>query len=244
MKNKKFIITVLIFIVMISMIGKAYAASFSARLVTETARVAKGAEIKVTFQVSSINVEGGINSITAALEYDEDVLSLSKDKVKDLNDWVVNFNEDRGTISCEKQDPIEDEEEIATFTFKVAENTQVTSSTIKLKNIEGNRDDLDSPVTISPISATITISSGGSSITSSPSTTTTTSPSISTTPSTTSSPSITSEPTTTSTPTSTTTNGTMPDTGASQSYVLPLVAAIAVLGIVAFLNYRKLDDNK
>ncbi len=239
MRNKKILITVLMFIFVVSMVGKVFAAdSFSASLKPESSRVQKGQEVKLKFKLTGINVEGGITEVTAVLDYDEDVLSISKDNITELNDWSISYNEDNGKISFEKQNPVKEDEEVATFAFKVSENTQVTTTGIKLRDIEGGNSSLEDNISVSQVTQTITISSsGGLSGTVSPSTSTTTEPSISSTPS------ISSEPTTTTTttPTSTTKNETMPDTGAEQSYVLPLVAAIAVLGIVAFINYRKLD---
>lgn len=240
MKNKKFVIALLLIIFMMLSVCKVYAAnSFSANLVLDSTRATKGAEVKVTLKLVRISVEGGLSELTGVLEYDDNVLSISKDDVKELNDWTVNFDENTGKVSLEKRDPIEDDEEVVTFTFKVAENTSAPNTVIKLRDIEGGNSSLEKKVQISAATQTLTISSGtGTSPSTTPSTTPSTSPS--TTPST--SPSAT-QPTSTPTitPTSTTKNETMPDTGAEQSYVLPLLASIAVLGIVAFLNYKKLD---
>lgn len=242
MKNKKIVITVLMFIFMIAMMGKTYAAnSFSASLTPNTSRVSKGQEVKLTLKISRINVEGGITELTGMLDFNEDVLSISKDDIKELNDWSITYNEDNGKISFEKQSPVEEDEEVATFTFKVAENTHESTATIKLRDVEGGNSSLEDNVSISQITQTITISSGGGlGETTQPSITTLT-PSIAPTTTTTITPSVSPTTTTTTTPTSTTKNETMPDTGAEQSYVLPLVAAIAVLGILAFINYKKLD---
>lgn len=240
MRNKKIVITLLMFIFMIAMMCKTFAAnSFSARLTPDSSRVQKGQEVKLTLKLSGINVEGGITELTAVLDYDEDVLSISKDDVKELNDWSVTFNEENGKISLEKQDPVEDDEELATFTFKVADNTQVTTSVIKLRDIQGGNSSLEESVSVSQITQTITIASSGG--LSGPSTVPSTTTNPSEEPSESTGTEIPEEPTTTTTPTSTTKNEAMPDTGSEQSYVLPLVAAIAVLGIVAFINYRKLD---
>ena len=166
----------------------------------------------------------------------DNVLSISKDDVKELNDWSVNFDENTGKISLEKQDPIEDDEEAVTFTFKVAENVSTSNTMIKLRDIEGGNSSLEKKVQISSAIQTVNISSGTGS---SPSATVTSSSTPSTTNTPSSTPSATQPSSTPSTtPTSTTNNGTMPDTGAEQSYVLPLLAAIAVLGIIAFLNYK------
>ncbi len=249
MKNKKIVITLLtILIVMLAMIGESYAAnSFSAGLTPNSSKVNKGGEVKVTFKISSINVDDGISAITATLKYDEDVLSISKDDVKGLNSWTPTFNEENGKISFDKSDAVNEDEEVATFTFKVADNTQATTSTIKLVSIAGANSSLNEDVKISDISTTITIGSG-SGITASPSSSPSSSssptqsekpsesPSVS--PTTSSSPSSTVSPT----GTSSTNNGTMPNTGSEQNYVLPLVALIAILGIVSFVNYKKIDS--
>ncbi len=241
MKNKKFVITLLVFIFMILSVCKVYAAnSFSANLVLDSTRVTKGSEFKVTLKLVRVSVEGGLSELTGVLEYDDNVLSISKDDVKELNDWSVNFDENTGKISLEKQDPIEDDEEAVTFTFKVAENVSTSNTMIKLRDIEGGNSSLEKKVQISSAIQTVNISSGTGS---SPSATVTSSSTPSTTNTPSSTPSSTQPSSTPSaTPTSTTNNGTMPDTGAEQSYVLPLLAAIAVLGIIAFLNYKKLDN--
>lgn len=239
MKNKKIVITLLtILIVMLAMVGESFAATFSAGLTPNASKVSKGDVVKVTFKLSSINVDGGINGITATLKYDSDVLSLDGD-VSELNDWTVTFNENNGNLAFEKQDPITSDEDIATFSFKVAENTSATTSTIKLVSIKGANSSLDKDVPISDISTTITIGSTVASETPS----TEPSPSESTTPSTEPSPSESIKPTTTSNGT-TVYNGNMADTGSTPSYILPLIIAIAVLGIISFINYKKIDNKK
>jgi len=255
MKNKKIVITLLtILIVMLAMVGRSYAAnSFSAGLTPNSSKVNKGGEVKVTFKLSSISVDGGINAITAVLKYDEDVLSIKEADVKGMNDWSKTFNEENGKLAFDKSDATTEDEEVATFTFKVADSTQATTSTIKLVSIEGANSSLNEGVKISDISTTITIGSGGG-ITSSPTTSASPSqsqssrPSESTAPTTSSSVKPSSSSTTSSSSmvspsgTSSTNGGTMPNTGSEQSYVLPLVALIAILGTVSFINYKKIDS--
>lgn len=240
MKNKKIVITLLtILIVMLAMVGESFATNFfSAGLTPNASKVSKGDVVKVTFKLSSINVDGGISGITATLKYDSDVLSIDGDVTK-LNGWSVTFNEDNGNLAFEKQDPITSDEEVATFSFKVAENTSATTSTIKLVSIKGANSSLDNEISISDISTTITI--GSASASESPSTEP--SPSESTTPSTEPSPSESIKPTTTSNGT-TVYNGNMANTGSTPSYILPLIIAIAVLGIISFINYKKIDNKK
>lgn len=242
MKNKKIIITLLtILIVMLVMIGESFAANFSAGLTPNSSKVSKGDVVNVTLKLSSINVDGGINSVTATLKYDSDVLSISKDDAKGLNDWTVSFNPDNGKIVFDKAETITEDTEIATFSFKVAENTSATTSTIKLVSVEAGNSSLDEAEKISDISTVITISSASAE----PSSSESASPSASESTEPSSSESV--SPITSVSPTSngtTTYNGNMADTGSAPSYVLPLIIAIAVLGIVSFINYKKLDNKQ
>lgn len=240
MKNKKIVITLLtILIVMLAMVGESFAAdSFSAGLTPNSSRVNKGDVVKVTFKLSSINVDGGVNGITATLKYDSDVLTVDED-VAELNDWSVTFNKNNGNLAFEKQDPITNDEEIATFSFKVSDNTSATSSTIKLVSIKGANSSLNDDVSISDISTTITIASASVSETPEPTVSESPSPSISVVPS----PTVTTTATATSNGT-TVYNGNMADTGSTPNYVIPLIIAIAVLGIISFINYKKIDNKK
>lgn len=249
MKKKKILIAVLaVIILMFLVINESLAAgSFSASLTPNNTKVSKGSEVKVTLKVSGINVDGGISSLVATLDYDSDVLSLSDKKA--LNDWTITYNEDNSKLVLDKADAITDDQEIATFTFKVAENTSATTTSIKIKSISAGNSTIDEPATISDVTTSITI--GTTTITTSPSTSTSPSTEPSESPTTipggnnTSNNAVNNVPNgnnnTSGSNISTTGNEPVPYTGTASNYVIPLMIIIAILGIVSFVNYKKID---
>lgn len=247
MKRKKIVITLMtVLVLMFLMVGKSFAAgSYSASLTPNSSKVSKGSEVKVTLKISGISVEGGINALTATLKYDSDILTLNKSDVSGENKWSVTFNEDNNKLAIDTSEPVTADTEIATFTFKVNESTSATTAAIQLVSIAAANSSLNDEVKISDITTNISI---GTSINPSPSTSPSESPSES--PS--QSPSNNTNNrvsnnvnnntvTNKNSNSSTVNNEAMPYTGA-EDYVLPLMLAIAVLGIISFVNYKKIDN--
>ena len=181
MNSKKVLIIVLVMIILtFAMIGNVFAAgSFSASLTPNNSRVSKGSEVKVTFKVSGINVEGGINAITATLDYDSDVLDLPKDNVAGVNNWTATYNEDTYKLAIDRAEVIKEDQEVLTMTFKVKDNTSVTTTAIKLKSIAAANSTLSDEVKISDITTNISISSGSGGLNPTPSSTASSNPSSS-----------------------------------------------------------------
>lgn len=256
MKRKKIVITLLtILTVMALMIGKSFAAgSYSASLTPNNSKVSKGSEVKVTLKLSGISVEGGINGVVGTLKFDTDILTLSESDVKGLNGWTVTYNEDNKKLEIDSAEAITSDKEIATFTFKVKDNTTATNAAIQLVSISAANSTLDDPVTISDISTNITI---GTSITggnnnnnnnnNTPSNDTNNNTNNNTsrnqTNNTTSRNSVSNNSITNAVQkesnTTTVNNEDMPYTGAS-SYIIPLMLAVLTLGIISFVNYKKI----
>ena len=238
MERKKIVITLLtVLVVMFLMIGKSFAAgSYSASLTPNNSKTSKGSEVKVTLKLSGISVDGGINALTATLKYDSDVLSLKKSEVKGMNDWSVTYNEDNNKLAIDSGEPVTEDTEIATFTFKVNDSTSATTAAIQLVSIAAGNSSISEEVKISDITTNISI---GTSI--NPSTSPSESPSTSPVENTTNRV-VNNTPSENKTSNSTTTkNEAMPYTGA-ENYVLPLMLALVVLGIVSFVNYKKIES--
>ena len=238
MERKKIVITLLtVLVVMFLMIGKSFAAgSYSASLTPNNSKTSKGSEVKVTLKLSGISVDGGINALTATLIYDSDVLSLKKSDVKGMNDWSVTYNEDNNKLAIDSGEPVTEDTEIATFTFKVNDSTSATTAAIQLVSIAAGNSSISEEVKISDITTNISI---GTSI--NPSTSPSESPSTSPVENTTNRV-VNNTPSENKTSNSTTTkNEAMPYTGA-ENYVLPLMLALVVLGIVSFVNYKKIES--
>mgnify|MGYP000351285025 CR=1 FL=1 len=238
MERKKIVITLLtVLVVMFLMVGKSFAAgSYSASLTPNNSKTSKGSEVKVTLKLSGISVDGGINALTATLKYDSDVLSLKKSDVKGMNDWSVTYNEDNNKLAIDSGEPVTEDTEIATFTFKVNDSTSATTAAIQLVSIAAGNSSISEEVKISDITTNISI---GTSI--NPSTSPSESPSTSPVENTTNRV-VNNTPSENKTSNSTTTkNEAMPYTGA-ENYVLPLMLALVVLGIVSFVNYKKIES--
>lgn len=262
MKRKKIVITLLtILTVMALMISKSFAAgSYSASLTPNNSKVSKGSELKVTLKLSGISVDGGINGVVGTLKFDTDILTLSKSDVKGLDGWTVTYNEDNKKLEIDSAEAITTDKEIATFTFKVKDNTTATNAAIQLVSISAANSTLDNAISISDISTNITIgtSIGGnnnSSNSNSISNDTNNSTSNNTNNNTNNatgnqtnnntarnSVSNNSVANTVSKESNTTTvnNENMPYTGAS-SYMIPLMLAVLTLGIISFVNYKKIE---
>ena len=257
MKRKKIVITLLtILTVMALMISKSFAAgSYSASLTPNNSKVTKGSEVKVTLKLSGISVDVGINGVVGTLKFDTDILTLSKSDVKGLDGWTVTYNEENKKIEIDSAEAITTDKEIATFTFKVKENTSATNAAIQLVSISAANSTLDDPVKISDISTNIGIgtSIGGNNNNNNNNNTTSNETQNETNNSTknqtnnnASRNSISNSNSSVSnnvqkvSNSSTVNNENMPYTGASD-YIVPLMLAVLTLAIVSFVNYKKIE---
>lgn len=259
MKRKKIVITLLtILTVMALMISKSFAAgSYSASLTPNNSKVTKGSEVKVTLKLSGISVDGGINGVVGTLKFDTDILTLSKSDVKGLDGWTVTYNEENKKIEIDSAEAITTDKEIATFTFKVKENTSATNAAIQLVSISAANSTLDDPVKISDISTNIGIgtSIGGNNnnnnnnnnnTTSNETQNETNNSTKNQTNNNASRNSISNSNSSVSnnvqkvSNSSTVNNENMPYTGASD-YIVPLMLAVLTLAIVSFVNYKKIE---
>lgn len=256
MKRKKIVITLLtILTVMALMISKSFAAgSYSASLTPNNSKVTKGSEVKVTLKLSGISVDGGINGVVGTLKFDTDILTLSKSDVKGLDGWTVTYNEENKKIEIDSAEAITTDKEIATFTFKVKENTSATNAAIQLVSISAANSTLDDPVKISDISTNIGIgtSIGGNNNNNNNNTTSnetqneTNNSTKNQTNNNASRNSISNSNSSVSnnvqkvSNSSTVNNENMPYTGASD-YIVPLMLAVLTLAIVSFVNYKKIE---
>ena len=263
MKRKKIVITLLtILTVMALMISKSFAAgSYSASLTPNNSKVTKGSEVKVTLKLSGISVDGGINGVVGTLKFDTDILTLSKSE--GLDNWTVTYNEDNKKLVIDSAEAITTDKDIATFTFKVKENTSATNAAIQLVSISAANSTLDDPVKISDISTNIGIgasisgntnnnnNNNNNNNTTSNDTQNETNNNTNNSPrnqtnNSTSRNSISNSNSSVSnnvqkvSNSSTVNNENMPYTGASD-YIVPLMLAVLTLAIVSFVNYKKIE---
>ena len=262
MERRKIVITLFTILVLsFLMVGKSFAAnSYSATLTPNNSKVSKGSEVKVTLKLSGIKVDGGLNSLIGTLKFDADILTFVE--VQGLNGWSATYNEDNNKVAIDSGDATTEDKEIATFTFKVSESTSASTAALQFVNISGGNSSLDQEETISDVTTNIGITN---SIAPSPSdngddnsgddNTPTESPSTNNTSNNTTNNTANNTNNKTSNNTSnslvnnegenlsngtTTKNEAMPYTGA-ETFVIPMLAVIAALAIVSYVNYKKID---
>lgn len=253
MKLKKLLFTLLIICTFMALfITTSYAAdTFSASMTPSSSKVKKGDEFTVTLKLSRINVADGLATFRGTLKFDTNVVTLLE--VESANGWSVTHNESNNTILFDTSTATKTDVEVGTLKFKMNDATSATTAAIRLVSIEGGNAALSDPVKISDITTNISVGGGSSSTTTPtgddltntnatvwPTTKPSDSPTIS---ATVPPPAIVDTPKPeNNTPKNTTTNNDIPNTGVSESYVIPLMAFIATLGIISFVNYKKLSE--
>ena len=257
MKKIKILITLLIICTFMSLfITTSYAVdTFSASLTPSSSKVKKGDEFTVTIKLSRINITDGLATFRGTLKFDKDVVTMLE--ANGQNNWSVTYNETNNTLLFDTATATKTDVEIGTLKFKMNDSTSSMTAAIRLVSIECGNAALQDPIKISDITTNVSV--GGGVSTQTPTTTPTgddatntnatvwpttkpsnspvnvpTSPSIS--------PTVPVVDTPSPSPVNTTTNDNMPNTGAADGYIIPLMAFIATLGIISFVNYKKLSE--
>lgn len=257
MKKIKILIMLLIICTFMSLfITTSYAVdTFSASLTPSSSKVTKGDEFTVTIKLSRINITDGLATFRGTLKFDKDVVTMLE--ANGQNNWSVTYNDTNNTLLFDTATATKTDVEIGTLKFKMNDSTSSMTAAIRLVSIEGGNAALQDPIKISDITTNVSV--GGGVSTQTPTTTPTgddatntnatvwpttkpsnspvnvpTSPSIS--------PTVPVVDTPSPSPVNTTTNDNMPNTGAADGYIIPLMAFIATLGIISFVNYKKLSE--
>lgn len=264
MKIKRIVIALFALIVAAVLVlpGKTLAATntFSMGLTPSTGgneRVPLGGTFEVSVSIKQIDVDGGLSGVSAVLDYNSDIIEPDgtengKNAVSGKNGWAPTFNPDNGKIVFDSAETVDKETEIAVIKFKVKKNTEAKIATVRLKNIEGanSSESMTDTATAQAVSTNVQIGEGNPSSSAEPSVKPSESarPSQSVTPSSSSRPSASSLPGTTgedktqppSNPPTTRSEEDIPKSG-SEDYIIPLMIAIAALGLISFVNYKRID---
>ncbi len=244
MKKKIVLVLLMIISLMSVLTARVFAAdSFSASLTPSTTRVTKGGEFTVTLKISSINVQDGISGVEGTLKYDPDVLSITKNDIKAADGWAVDFSEDTLKFEVDRSDSTKEDAEIATFKFKVNQNTSNTTATVSIVSIAGGNASLSEKIKITDLVTNVTIASSGTTsptATSSPSSSPSTLPTVNPTQNPSSNPGTNPGSGDENVVENTTRKDSdMPYTGA-EAYIIPLIIVISLLGIASYIGYKKI----
>ena len=202
------------------------AQTFSVALSADKTSVEQGSTVVVTVTLKDfVATETGISALIGTFNYDRQVFeTVKKTDWTFLNGWTMgNYNENGGEFTSINGGFMNETHEAIKVTLKVKENATTGSTTITFKELNGSDGNIDIYPTDQNLSLTIT----GKSVTPDPDPTPTPDPDPTPTP----------DPK--PTPTPDTKPDTMPTTGV-EDYILPSIAVIGVIAVVAFVRYNKM----
>lgn len=221
----------LILLIMISMIfcavKSSYATLSSKATITSVSEVQKGEEFTVSFNLSNLKADKGINVLRGTLKYDEESLTLVK--MEGQNSWSnPSYNEENGTFIIDRDAYMTTDGAFMRVTFRV-KNESKQSINISIEKISVSNEDEE--IDVSSTSKSIALK--GSAQT--PDTNTNTNSSTNT--------NVNSNKNNTNTSTNGEKNGSLPNTG-STNITSIIIIAICVVIITVFIIRLKAIKNK
>lgn len=189
---------------------------------TSNSKLKAGDTVTVSINLTSINAGDGIDTITAKLNYDKNVLEqITVSNFSANNAWTPSYAETTNMMTFQKNSKVKSAETVATISFKVKDTISVDSTTIKLEEIvaSGGRviDNGTGDITVK--NATVTISKAKEAQSNTENNTTTKTNTVKD---------------------NTVTNTTkLPKTGMEQYGVIAIVV-VAIIGIFSYVLYKKI----
>jgi len=199
--------------------------TLTAVVTADKTQVKQGDTVTVTFSLKDfVTGETGISAIVAKLNYDTTIFEkVTMADISGQNSWVMGaYNENEGSFTATNSMFPNTEHALLTVKLKAKENAKLGSTTVSFTEINPANTDIDFTAADKSISLTITEKS------------------VEPTPTPTPTPTATSTPTPTPTATPTVTSKTLPTTGV-ETFIIPAIAIIAILGTVAYIRYNKIE---
>lgn len=218
MKKTLTIIMVMVLTIALSFSTANAVISFKVALSASSTSVSQGQEVVITVNLRDFTSgETGINAMLGTIDYDQTVFeTLAATSLASSSGWSSpTFNPANGEFAMDNSSFMSENHTLMQITFKVKSNAPTGSTKITLKEL--NAADGLEDIIPSDQSITLTIKAGSGTSSSS------------------------SKPTSSSTskvPSSSTSS--MPSTGVVD-YVLPAIGVIAVLGVIAYVRYNRIE---
>lgn len=222
--------TLIVMIIMIMMMATVCTIVNAAELnysvgmsLTSSSKLKAGDTVTIKVNLTSINAGEGIDTITAAINYDANVFEdITTADLTASNDWTPSYAASSKMLTLLKNSKVTSPETVLTIKLKVRDVINVNSTTVTLKEIvasggrvtDGGTGDItvkDAPITLSKEQEAVT-------------------PTKPTTPSTTNN---------TIKDNTTTQKTTLPKTGIAQYSALAIVV-VAIIAIASYVAYKKI----
>lgn len=104
-------------------------------LLNSNSKLKEGDTVTISLNLTSVNAGNGIDTITAAIEYDESVFEPIKKSNFVSEDWSVSYSATSKMITLIKDSKVTAPENVATINLKVKSSISAESATITLKEI-------------------------------------------------------------------------------------------------------------
>lgn len=223
MNIKKKLVAVLIIALslMYLMTNIVFGYSFTTSLEPSSSTVAKGGTVDIKIKLSGIDAGEGIYNFSAVLNYETSVfedITADNISIESSSGWQKTYSSDTKKLLLDNASYIKDDQTIATITLKAKSEVQVTSSTFGLTEVKAAN--MEGEIQGKEISTVIQI--GDNNIVVDENFANEVNNLIDE---------------------KNESNSDVPYTGI-EDYVVPLIAIVIVLGVISFINYRKLDPNK
>lgn len=138
-KMKSLTIILAIVAILFTMIAPVFAAETNYTVgmsLTSSSKLKEGDTVTVKVNLTTINAGEGIDTITAQLNYDEDVFeALTSADMTAGTDWTPSFANSTKMLTIQKNSKVTAAETVLTITLKVKAAINVDSTTITLKDI-------------------------------------------------------------------------------------------------------------
>lgn len=130
------LVIVLILITISTMVTAATGGDYSVGvLLNSNSKLKEGDTVTISLNLTSVNAGNGIDTITAAIEYDENVFEPIKKSNFVSEDWSPSYSATSKMITLIKDSKVTAPETVATINLKVKSSISVESTTITLKEI-------------------------------------------------------------------------------------------------------------
>lgn len=244
MRKKLGIVLIIGLILIYAMTSNVLGYSFTTTLTPDNTSVSKGGTVVVTIKLSGIDAGKGLFNFSAVLNYDTEVFEevTSSDIVAVADGgWTCTYSADTKKILLENTNWVTTDQDIATITLRVKSDTTASSATVGLTEVKAANESEEISGTELSTSIQIINGSGGGAVI--PQNTTTGNEITSNTIGNNDVPAdenfineiegLTDE--------NDTSDEDVPYTG-TENYIVPLIVIALILGVISFINYKKLDN--
>ena len=222
-------VSIMALIVVISTISNAASVGMT---LSSKSKLKAGDTVTVTMSLGNFDAGNGIDTITAELNYDENVFeTVETSNLIASNSWTPTYASSTNMLTAVKNSKVTKGETVLTITLKVKSTLSVKSTTVTLKDIvvSGGRVQDGGTGDINVNNASVTINADSDAISKNENTTGNT---------TNSSKTNTTKQNTTLKDNTVTKKSTLPKTGIGQSGVIAIVV-IAIVGTFSYVLYKK-----